>query len=537
MDRRSFSRGFARLAGLILATGLLTNTAGEVARSADESDPANWPLPAHGYDGNRYVKTTQITPANVAQLKRTWQFKIGDDAMMEAAPIVSNGTIYVTTGHDGVYALDAKTGLQKWSYLYPLSHVIALYANRGVALLNGRLYLGTLDGHVLALDAASGRVLWNVVGVDEPTNSYYAMAPIPYRNLILIGASNGDWGGNGYVSAFDANTGKRVWEWQTIPKPGAPGHETWSGDSWKRGGGAVWGGLAIDPASATLYIDTGNPQPDLIGTNRTGANLFTDSMIALDISGPRSPRLKWYHQFIAHDTHDWDPALPPVRFAATVNGTMRELVAAGDKGGNFWVLDAGNGSLVQHAVVSTQTMQQVEPNAQGEISCPGTNGGVQYNGGAYLPETNAFYLPSMDQCQLFKAAPTATYIAGELYTGGSSAPVGPSTGWMNAIDVGSGRFLWRRKLPLPGLGGALAFSSGLVFTGQLNGDFEAYNARTGAVLWHFATGAPIKAPPATYVADGKQYIIVASGAPGENFSVPGVPTTNDGAIISAFALP
>ncbi len=414
--------------------------------------------------------------------------------------------------------------------------MIAFSANRGVALMNGKVYLGTLDGHIIALDAATGKKVWDVVGVHDTSNTFYTMAPVPYKNTLLMGASNGDWGGIGYITAFDATNGKRVWEWKTIPGPGEPGHNTWSGDSWKRGGAALWAGVAIDPASNTLYADLGNPQPDFLGTVRKGANLYSNSMVALDISGAK-PKLKWYHQFLPHDTHDWDPSMPPVLFHGKVRGADRSLVAAGDKAGNFWVLDATNGSLVHRAVVSTQKGQNTEPNRTGNLACPNTNGGIEFNGGSYSPETNAFYVPSVDECGIWKSPGHATYIAGAFYIGGSFPKLsGPNTGWMNAVDIGTGKFKWRKHLSLPALGGALTTNSGVVFTGELNGDFDAFDADTGNVLWHYATGSTIEAPPASYMLDGKQYVIVGSGQPG-NQQVPELSKTNAGSMITAFALP
>jgi alcohol dehydrogenase (cytochrome c) len=317
-------------------------------------------------------------------------------------------------------------------------------------LLDGKVFLGTLDSHVVALDAKTGHVVWDVVGAHDPSESYYTMAPVPFRNVILIGVSGGDTGANGYITAFDAATGKRVWEWQTIPKPGERAIKTWAGDSWKRGGGAVWGGLTIDPESATLYLDVGNPQPDFVGTGRAGANLFTCSMVALDISGS-APKLKWYYQYIAHDTHDWDAAMPPVLFTGAVHGTSRHLVAAADKRGTFWVLDAQRGTLVEKIAVATQMNPVLEPSLHGAVACPGTNGGVQYNGGAYSPQTNAFYVPSSDQCQIYTADGDVAFIPGQLYLAGTTAVDGSSRGWMSAVDIGSGTMRWRIPLPLPGL--------------------------------------------------------------------------------------
>jgi alcohol dehydrogenase (cytochrome c) len=510
------------------------------------ADSADWILPARDYSGNRYVSETEIAPENVAKLTKSWSAKIDARGPLETSPIVWNGTMYVTSSHNDVYALDAKTGTLKWHFPYK-PHVIAFSANRGVALGDGKVYEATLDGHLIALNAMTGKPVWNVVAAHDTTNTFFTMQPVPYKNMLLLGASNGDWGGIGYVSAFDAADGKRIWDWKTIPGPGEPGHETWSGDSWKRGGGAVWSGVAIDPGSDTLYIDAGNPQPDFLGTIRKGSNLYTNSMVALDISGAK-PKVKWYHQFIPHDTHDWDPAMPPVLFEATVGGAKRKVVAAGDKGGNFWVLDAGDGSVVYHLAVSTQKGQNTEPDRKGDIACPNTNGGVEFNGGSYLPETNDFYVPSVNQCGLWKSAGTATYITGQFYLGGGFPSLsGPSTGYMQAVDMGTGQFVWRKHLAYPQIGGALSLSTGVVFTGGVNGDFTAYDAKSGAVLWHYPTGMTIQAPPTSYALDGKQYVAIAAGPAGVNFADPrfmkGAPTLEGSyksptsAAITVFSMP
>jgi len=513
--------------------------------SADK-DSANWILPARSYTGNRYLTSTDITSSNVATLKKAWATNIDARGPLEVSPIVWNGTMYVTSSHNDVYALDAKTGAVKWHQAYK-PHVIAFSANRGVALANGNVYEATLDGHLIAYNATTGKTVWNVVAAHDTTNTFFTMQPVPYKNMLLLGASNGDWGGIGYLSAFDASTGKRIWDWKTIPGPGEAGHTTWAGDSWKRGGAAIWSGIAIDTASSTLYVDAGNRQPDFLGTIRKGSNLYSNSMVALDISGA-TPKVKWYHQFIPHDTHDWDPAMPPVLFSGTVAGASRSLVAAGDKGGNFWVLDAGTGALVYQLAVSTQKGQNTEPNRKGDIACPNTNGGVEFNGGSYMPETNAFYVPSVDQCGLWTSPGTATYVTGQFYLGGAfPKQVGPSTGYMNAVDIGSGKFLWRKHLAYPQIGGALSLSSGIVFTGGTNGDFTAYDAKTGSVLWHNPTNQTIQAPPASYSVGGKQYVVIASGPAGVNFADPrlgqGAPTLEGTyshatkATITAFSLP
>jgi alcohol dehydrogenase (cytochrome c) len=486
-----------------------------------------WILPARDYSGNRYVPGAKLSPGDIGNLKVAWTANVDARGPLEVSPIVWQGTMYVTSSHNDVYALNAKTGKIKWHFPYN-PHVIAFSANRGVALADGKVYEATLDGHLIALDAATGKPVWNIMAAHDPRNTFFTMQPVPYKHMILLGASNGDWGGIGYLSAFDAATGKRLWDWKTIPGPGEPGHNTWAGDSWKRGGAAIWSGIAIDPSTGTLYADLGNPQPDFLGTVRQGANLYSNSMVALDITGA-APKMKWYHQFIPHDTHDWDPAMPPVLFSGNVGGASRNLVAAGDKGGNFWVLDARTGKLVYHLAVSPQRGQNTEPDRTGDIACPNTNGGVEFNGGSYMPQTNTFYVPSVSQCGIWTSPGTAAYIAGQFYLGGAfPKQYGPSTGYMNAINIGTGKFLWRKHLAFPQIGGALSLSSLVVFSGGVNGDFAAYDAKTGNVLWHYPTGLAIQAPPAYYELDGKPYVVIAAGPAGVNFADPrmnqGAPT-------------
>lgn len=497
---------------------------------------SSWILPAGSYSGNRYADLTAITPSTVKGLKPSWRFKLDDDSPIETSPIIWNGMMYVTSAHDHVYALDAKSGTLKWEFS-DSPHVIAFAANRGVALMDGKVYLGTLDGHMIALDATTGKKVWDVVGVDDTSNSFFSMQPVPYKNMLLMGVSNGDWGGIGAIYAIDPKDGHRMWAWNTVPGPGEPGHDTWAGDSWKRGGAALWSGVAIDPKSDTLYADLGNPQPDFYADSRKGTNLYSDSMVALDISGS-APKLKWYHQFIPTDTHDWDPAMPPVRFTGKVNGQPREMVAAGDKAGNFWLLDANDGKLLSQTAVSHQVGQNTNPDLAGDTACPNTNGGVEYNGGSFDPTTNMFFVPSVDECGLWKKSPTATYVAGQFFLGGSFPKlVGPNTGWMNAIDVSTGKFVWRKHQSLPALGGALTTSNGLVFTGMTTGAFDAFDAKTGDVVWSDDTGSPIIAPPIAYSLGGKEYVAVGSGQAG-NQLVPEMPKTSpNGSFITAYSLP
>ena len=504
------------------------------------SDTANWILPAKSYSGNHFTNATQISPDNVSGLQLAWKFHVDDAGPMEVSPIIYNGTMYVTSAHDHVYALDAATGKMKWDFK-DSPHVISFAGNRGIALLDGNVYLGTLDGHLIALNAENGQKLWDKVTVDDTANAFYTMAPVPYhdphtsQDMLLLGVSNGDWGGNGNLSAYDPKDGHVLWRWETVPGPGQPGHETWSGDSWKRGGASTWGGVTIDTDTQTMYLDLGNPGPDFLGSVREGDNLYSDSMVALDMSAGQ-PKMKWYHQFIAHDTHDWDPPMQPLLFSGTVNNATRKLVAAGDKAGNFWILDAETGKLVDHTAASFQMNQDTAPSIEGNIACPNTLGGIEYQGAAFDPATNAIYVPSQNECGFWTASKDVVYIAGQFYLGGGFPKlVGPNTGQMDSIDVSTGVFNWRHHFNLPNYGGALVTASGLLFSGNLGGAENAFDTRTGRILWSYDTGAYIQAPTGSYEVNGKQYVVVASGGAG-NAAIPELPDAGQQSVVSAFTL-
>ena len=259
-------------------------------------------------------------------------------------------------------------------------------------------------------------------------------------------------------------------------------------------------------------------------------------MVALDISG-NQPKLRWYHQFIPHDTHDWDPPMQPVLFSGKVGDNTRNMVATGDKAGNFWILDAATGQLVDHTVASFQKGVDTPPSVEGNIACPNTLGGIEYQGGAFDPATNAFYVPSQNECGRWTASKDVMYIAGQFYVGGTFPKlVGPDTGQMNAIDVSTGIFDWRHHFDLPNYGGALVTASGLVFSGNLGGNENAFDAKTGHILWSYDTGAYIQAPSEAYEANGKEFVVVSSG-PAGNAAIPELPNTSgQQAFVSAFTL-
>jgi alcohol dehydrogenase (cytochrome c) len=497
-----------------------------------QTDDANWILPARSYAGNRYTPLSQISKTNVGTLNLGWRTDLVDDGEQEAAPIVWQGTMYVSTPHDGVLALDAATGKLRWHVPYTPAYVLLFAVNRGVGLAGGKVFIATQDCRIRALDAATGKLVWDVQGCIDTSNSWYSMAAYVYKDQIIVGTGGGDNGNIGLVSSFSVHDGKRLWDWRSIPGPGESGHDTWPGDSWKHGGGAVWNGLAIDQETDTLFVAVGNPGPDMILKGRQGKDLYTDSLVALDISG-KKPKMKWYYQLIQNDTHDADPAMVPVLFEGSVSGVVRRLVAVGDKAGNFVVLDRTSGAVVHRLVLSMQKGLDIPPTVQGVEACPNHGGGIEWNGGAYDPGSNLFLVPSTDECGVFKISSDAApvYIPGQPYEGGALPRRRNGTGVLSAVDVNTGRLRWRVALPYPAEGGVLITSTGLAFTSDVGGNVYAFDAATGHQYWKDDTGSSIVAPISAYNVGGTDYLAVVVGEAG-NQQTPNLPPTEGSRIIA-----
>lgn len=493
-------------------------------------DDTNWILPAKSYAGNRYTALTQINKANVGTLDVAWRTDVADDGEQEASPIIWNGTMFLSTPHDGVLALDAHNGKLLWQAPYNPAYVLLYAVNRGVGLADGKIFIATQDCRVIALDAATGKSVWNVQGCRDTSNSFYSMAAYVYKDQVIVGTGGGDNGTLGLVSAFSAADGKRLWDWQSIPGPGQPGHETWPGDSWKHGGGAVWSGLAVDQDNDTLFVAPGNPGPDMVDTGRKGENLYTDSLVALDISGAQ-PRMKWYYKIVQEDTHDTDPAMIPVLFEGQVNGQARALVAVGDKAGNFVVLDRKSGQVVHRLALSNQTGLNNAPSLEGTQACPNHGGGIEWNGGAYDPASNSFLVPSTEECAIWKiVTETPQYIPGQPYTGGPLPKRQNGTGVLTSVDIGSGKVRWRNPLPYPAEGGVLITATGLAFTSDVSGNIYAFDASSGKQYWKNAIGSGVVAPVSAYSIDGIEYLAVVAGKPG-NQQTPNLPPSAGSVVV------
>jgi alcohol dehydrogenase (cytochrome c) len=494
-------------------------------------DDADWILPAKTYSGNRVTALTQIDKTNVASLRMAWRTNIADDGEQEASPIIWNGTMYLSTPHEGVLALDASDGRLLWQTPYNPKYVLLYAVNRGVGVADNKVFIATQDCRVIALAAATGKELWNVQGCRDTSNSFYSMAAYVYKNTIIVGTGGGDDGTIGLVSAFSITDGKRLWDWQSIPGPGQPGHDTWPGDSWKHGGGAVWSGIAVDQKTDTLFVAPGNPGPDMVLKGREGKNLYTDSLVALDISGP-TPKIKWYYQILQNDTHDDDPAMIPVLFEGQVGGQTRPLVAIGDKAGNFVLLDRKTGKVAHRLALDDQTGLDTQPSLDGTKACPNHGGGIEWNSGAYDRNSNSFLVPSTEECAVWKiATDDPPYIPGQPYTGGPLPKRQNGTGVLTSIDVSTGKIRWRKPLPYPAEGGVLITATGLAFTSDVGGNIYAFDAASGHEYWKDFTGSAIVAPISAYSLHGSEYLAVVVGEAG-NQQTPNLPKSQGSRVIT-----
>jgi alcohol dehydrogenase (cytochrome c) len=383
---------------------------------------------------------------------------------------------------------------------------------RGVAIKDGIVVRGTHDGYLLALDAATGKVLWEKALIDmSKREGGFTMPPLIYDDLIIIGPAGSELGVKGWMGAFRLKDGEEVWRFHTIPEDGEPGAETWEkADARIKGGGSVWSPVSLDTEQGLLYFAVANPAPDFYSLARPGANLYTNSMVVLDV---RTGKLKWHYQVVPHDVHDWDLTQASPLFTANVNGKPRKLVATVGKSGVLHVLDRETREKVYATPVSSQQNVELPLTTEGVRVCPGIQGGVLWNGPAFNPRTNMLYVNSVEWCGHFGVAKELRDIEGQFYMGGFSRldPVEQARGWVTAIDASTGKVLWKYKSDRQMVSAVATTSAELVFTGEMTGDFIVLDGRDGKVLYRFNTGGPINGGVITYAVNGKQYVAVMSG--------------------------
>lgn len=502
-----------------------------------DMEKTNWLQVNGGYSQTRFFPGNQISTKNVHKLRPAFIFQTAVLESMETAPLVVDGVMFLTTSYNHVYAIDAKTGAEFWHYAHPMGPITVYCCgpnNRGVAALDGRLFMGTLDAKLVALDAKTGAKLWETQ-IEDPELGYSeTMAPVAADGKVLIGTNGGEYGVRGFVKAFDAETGALLWTFHTIPEHGHEGvwatHdatgrnmlrnisaekrmlEERGGDFYKTLGGGVWMTPAIDRETRTAFFVAGNPSPDLYGDIRPGDNLYTNSIIAVDLD---SGAYKWHFQYIAHDVWDLDAVSPVVLTSAKgKDGKMRKVAIHGGKTGHVYVHDRETGELIRfsQAMIPQENMW-VLPTAQGERMLPGANGGVEWNPMAVNEKLRLAYAANLHQPMTYHVE-AAEYPGGDkLWLGGAFKVIASEKQWgrLAAVNIDNGKMVWKADTDQPLMGGVLATGGNLVFTGEGNGHFNAYDARNGKKLWSFQAGAGVNSPPVSYMVDGKQYIAVAAG--------------------------
>ena len=488
-------------------------TVSDTMMGSVDSHPDDWLLHGRDYSNQRFSPLKDINAGNVSSLVPVALVQTGITSSFETTPIVVDGVMYATTpvvdNKMKILAIRANSGDVIWESTYTLSDfkICCGPVNRGAAVAYGNVYVVTLDDRLIALDAASGEVRWNV-GVADPTVGYSeTMAPQVYKGKIIVGSAGGEWPIRGFVAAFDATNGKEVWRWHsTDPK-------SFAGDAWQRGGGMVWTTPAIDIERDLIIFSTGNPNPDLYGAGRKGDNLYTDSIVALHAS---TGKLAWYFQEVPHDVWDYDAVSNVVLFDTVDKG--KTVPAAGEAGktGWFYILNRNTGKLIRRsdAFVDQSKNMFSQPTMEGVQMLPGANGGAEWSPPAYSPLTHSVYILGMNQLMTFTTGKDPGFQPGTMRLGSAFTNVEKDplqNGVFTAINVDTGTVVWQYKAKQPLIGGALATAGNLVFMGEGDGYFDAFDATSGKKLWKFNLGAGVNAPPITYTVDGVQYIAVAAG--------------------------
>lgn len=509
-------------------------------RQAMAEDSA-WPSYGRDYTNRRYSSLAQIDSANVAQLKIAWRYRTGIPHAFETSPVIVDGVMYISTPLSHVVALDAANGRKRWEYAPDLKMTVHCCGpvNRGVAVYGDRVYIGTLDAKLVALDAATGRKVWDVSVADPKRGYSLSGPPVAADGKIIIGISGAEYGIRGFVTAYDAQSGKRLWRFFTIPDPDNGGWwGQWSttdpfgtslnrdtgrerldsakyADSWKTGGGSMWQAPAVDTILGLVVFAVGNPSPDLDGSVRPGDNLYTNAIVAVDLE---TGKLKWYFQEIPHDVWDLD-ATSPVVLAEVRDrtGKMVPAVAQAGKTGWVYVLDRETGKPIRRSdAFVPQENIFAAPTTKGTRMLPGANGGSEWSPPAYSPQTGFLYVLGLHQPMHYKVRPDSLKPPA-MWLGGAFVGTGePEYGLFSAVDLNTGKIRWQVKVQDPMIGGALATGGGVVFTGTKDQRFLAFDARTGQRLWEYRAHGGVNAPPVTYALGGRQYVAVAAGG---NFQI------------------
>jgi alcohol dehydrogenase (cytochrome c) len=506
------------------------------------SEPHNWLTYSGGYASHRYSSLSQITPENVRNLEQKWVLQASVIGTWQTTPLVVDGVMYVTQRLNDVVALDAQSGRPYWLYRYnpPADQRTCCGSNnRGVAVSDDLVYMGTLDAHLVAIDAKTGKKRWEVEVGDHNVAYSITLAPLAVKDKIIVGVGGGELGIRGFIAAYDAKTGKELWKTYLIPAPGEPGHDTWKGDAWKSGGASVWITGSYDPGLNLTYWGTGNPGPDWNPAQRPGDNLFSDSVVALN---PDTGEMKWHFQFTPNDPYDYDAVQIPVLADINMGGKPVKAMLWANRNGFFYVLNRETGRYllgkpfvkVNWASGLDRNGRPIEtPLAPGAPVYPGVQGGTNWYSPSYSPRTRLLYVPIWENNGAVIRRQEVQYTPGRPFTGGgwsTATPVpnapgtpalrrGPFNTWTEAtgtgavlaIDPHTGDPKW--KFPMTDVtdSGILTTGSDILFTGGREGYFQALDARTGALLWKANLGGQIVSGPMSYQVGNTQYVSVVAG--------------------------
>lgn len=529
------------------------------ARLADSpNSSADWLLYGGNYANWRYSALADINRENIGKLVPVWIFQAGVQGQVAVSPVVADGVMYFTAAYNNLYALDAVSGKLLWHYEHQMPSDLRLCcgpANRGVAIAGDKLYMATLDARLIAFERTTGKVIWNIVMDDYKVGYSATGAPLIIKDRVIIGSGGGEFAARGFIDAYDVDTGKRRWRRYTVPAAGEPGVETWAGESWKTGGAPAWVTGTYDADLNLLYWSTGNPSPLFNGDARTGDNLYSDSVLALN---PDTGELRWHFQYTPHDVWDYDATNGLIVIDIQHAGKTVRAVAQPNRNGYLYVLNAATGKFINGAQYVEKlnwakgldangrprvdkSLYPVANTARGMV-CPGSLGGN--NGSftyAYSASTRLMYVPTIESC-LALVKEGGAFKRGDVFLGGSIGDTDGTTlksyGHLSAIDPESGNIKWRYRDKYPLVGGALATGGGLVFTGNQEGYALALDDMSGKVLWKFQTGSGIRSQPITFKLDRRQFVAIASGTGGIAVSMIGEPPLRTlGSALLVFALP
>ena len=499
------------------------------------SEPSKWLTYSGDYTGQRHSPLTMITPGNVQDLVPIWTFQTGTMTRgrgFETTPLVLDGVLYVTGSNNFAWALDARTGRPFWQYRRnlpdDLTYGSSAPVNRGFGILGDRLFMVTLDAHLLALDRKTGSVLWDIELADYRIGYAATLAPLVINDKVIVGISGGEYPTRGFIDAYDPTSGDRIWRFYTVPSPGEFGSETWPDDPevMARGGGATWMTGSFDPELNLIYWGTGNPNPDYYGEKREGDNLFTNSILAIEAD---TGTLHWHYQFTPHDLHDWDSNHVPVLADLVLDGELRKVVMVANRNGFFYMLDRVTGELlVGKPFTDTTWAREIGSDGRpivlndGSKGClPDPWGGTNFMPPSFNPDLEMLFVTAREVCATF--VPQEPEIVPGRPSFGGVVWIDRDQGYgaLRAIDVKTGERQWEFRYPSATMAGVMTTASGLVFAGDHEGNFMAFEASSGRNLWHYQTGSRIWGAAAmTHVLDGRQHVLIPSGTTLVAFALP-----------------